>query len=66
MRYCLISVKVSKAADMIARGVSPVIASAECGFTDESHFSKTFKSRTGMTPFQFRKNIICKFGYSKD
>lgn len=66
LHHYLISVKVARAADMIARGVSPVIASAECGFTDESHFSKTFKSRTGMTPFQFRKNIICEFGYSKD
>ncbi|HWW41651.1 AraC family transcriptional regulator [Pedobacter sp.] len=27
----------------------------QCGFTDQAHFTKTFRQFTGMTPFQYKK-----------
>lgn len=29
----------------------------ECGFVDQSHFAKTFKRRTGVTPLQWRRTV---------
>lgn len=33
----------------------------ECGFTDQSHFTKTFGKRIGMTPLQWRR-WACRAG----
>lgn len=58
LHHYIISVRIAKAAMMMAkRGISPCIAAAECGFTDEVHFAKTFKGRIGMTPYQFSKQV---------
>lgn len=63
--YCT-TVKVARAAAMIAKGKSPLAASLECGFIDETHFAKTFKSRIGMTPYQFAKTTESRFRYTND
>jgi AraC-like DNA-binding protein len=31
---------------------------SKCGFQNLSHFSKTFKQQFGVSPMQFRKNIM--------
>lgn len=66
LHHYFISLKVANAAKMIARGSSPMIAASECGFVDESHFSKTFKSRIGLTPYQFKKSLISEIEYGRD
>lgn len=35
--------------------------SMETGFCSQSHFNKTFKSRTGQTPAQYRQSLIDKY-----
>jgi AraC family transcriptional regulator len=32
-----------------------------CGFSDQSHFIRSFKSVNGITPFQYRKKLFSKF-----
>ena len=53
----IVSARITRAAMMIAKGISPAAASAECGFSDETHFQKTFKKRMGMTPRIFSKTV---------
>ncbi len=36
------------------RGISEIIY--DCGFENQSHFSRIFKENYGETPMQFRKN----------
>ena len=60
------TVRISQCAMMIARGKTPLSASVECGFVDECHFSKTFKSRIGMTPYQFSKQVASQIEYNGD
>ncbi len=66
LHHYIVSVKVSKAAGMIALGKSPLDAAVSCGFSDESHFSKTFKSRIGLTPYQFNRILIKQIDYNTD
>jgi len=66
LHHYLVSLKVANAAKMIARGSSSMIAASECGFVDESHFSKTFKSRIGLTPYQFKKSLISEIEYGRN
>lgn len=60
------TVRISQCAMMIARGKTPLSASVDCGFVDECHFSKTFKSRIGMTPYQFSKQVASQIEYNGD
>lgn len=32
----------------------------ECGFSDASHFTKVFKSETGITPLKFREQVVAE------
>jgi AraC-like DNA-binding protein len=66
LHHYLVSQKVAIAARLIARGCSPNIAAFESGFVDESHFSKTFKSRIGLTPYQFKKRLISEIEYGRN
>lgn len=54
----IVGVRISKSAGLIAQGMAPLEAAIECGFIDESHFAKTFKSRLGITPRQFKRQLI--------
>lgn len=60
------TVRISQCAMLIARGMPPLAASVECGFVDECHFSKTFKSRIGLTPYQFSKQVASQIEYHGD
>lgn len=55
------SIKVERAKDLlIAGGLSNVQIAHECGFSDESHFIKVFKSQYGITPGKYREQISGK------
>lgn len=43
------------AKNMLARGSDVVEAALECGFHDQSHFSRQFAAAYGLTPGQFRE-----------
>jgi len=49
--------RVEKALMMLGETDSPINKiSADCGFEDQSWFSKVFKSYTGISPYEYRKN----------
>ena len=58
LHHYIVGVRISKSAGLIAQGMTPLEAAIECGFIDESHFAKTFKSRLGITPRQFKRQLI--------
>lgn len=49
-------IKIKKAIDYMLSTKKPLFdISYECGFSDQSHFSRTFKTYMGMTPREFHK-----------
>lgn len=47
--------RVGKAKQLLADGVSLAVTACETGFTDQSHFSRQFKKITGLTPALYQK-----------
>jgi AraC-like DNA-binding protein len=66
LHHYIMTVRISHSAMLIARGMTPLAASIECGFTDESHFAKTFKIHIGLTPCQFSKQVGSRVEFSGD
>ncbi len=46
--------RVRAARDLLASGRTPDEAAADCGFADQSHLTRAFKARVGVTPGRFR------------
>ncbi|AIF54181.1 AraC family transcriptional regulator [Pelosinus sp. UFO1] len=57
-------VKIKRAKELLAKGVSPLFVAHELGFVDQSHFSKQFKQITGITPSKY-SNFIQGFSPKK-
>lgn len=53
-RY-LQTVRLEKAKKFLEQGIAPIEAAAMAGFSDQSHFTNTFKSFTGLTPKQYQR-----------
>ena len=53
---CLADRRVHLACNLLRDGMSATHAAASCGFFDQSHLTRAFKSRLGVTPGQFRLN----------
>jgi AraC family transcriptional regulator len=49
----VIDIRITLATDMLCKGKSQLYVAQECGFVDQSHFSRTFKKHHGITPKQF-------------
>lgn len=49
--------RVSKARQLLGAGSDIVETAINCGFYDQSHFSKTFKGVVGVTPGQYRTDM---------
>ncbi|MBR6912810.1 MAG: helix-turn-helix transcriptional regulator [Treponema sp.] len=54
----LTDLRLQKCRQLIAEGHSILDSSIESGFSDYTSFVKTFKKMYGMTPQQFRKNLL--------
>lgn len=52
-RY-LETVRISEAKKLLEKGVEPIDAAFQTGFSDQSHFSRFFKEFIGLTPKQYR------------
>lgn len=50
----LIDRRVHLACNLLREGVSAAHVAVRCGFTDQSHLTRAFKSRLGVTPGKFR------------
>lgn len=59
MRH-LASLRVERACRLLAEGVSPVAVSAEVGFADQPHLTRTFKQRMGVTPAAYQRMVLAK------
>lgn len=53
-----ILVRIREAKAMMLKGRSLVETAFDCGFCDQSHFNKTFKKYTGLTPEEFRNKTM--------
>lgn len=53
-RY-LESARVNRAQELLAQGLPPVEAALESGFADQSHLSRAFRTRLGVTPGAYRR-----------
>jgi AraC-like DNA-binding protein len=47
--------RVQRAAALLRRGGPICEIAAQCGFSDQAHFSRTFKQHLGLTPKEFRR-----------
>ena len=57
----LMSCRLSSAKTLLAESEKSIKEIVDaCGFSDESNFSRTFKSKTGMTPTEFRRQNLRK------
>lgn len=50
----LTDIRIREARKRLSRGGLPAEIALECGFADQAHFTRHFKSRTGLTPGQYR------------
>lgn len=50
------NLRIENAKKLLREGKSVTAVTFECGFSDCSHFIKTFKKFTGLTPYQYKKS----------
>lgn len=53
----IINCRISKAKELLVKGHSVEDACAKSGFNNLSHFSRTFKSKVGLSPKQYQKSV---------
>jgi AraC-like DNA-binding protein len=51
--------RVHLACNLLRAGMSATHVAAQCGFSDQSHLTRVFKSRLGITPGRFRLSRDC-------
>ena len=49
----VLEIRIRQAADMLGAGTSIAETALRAGFADQSHFTRHFKRRTGMTPSKY-------------
>ena len=54
-----ILVRIREAKEMLRKERSLIETALDCGFYDQSHFNRTFKKYTGLTPEEFRNKTVC-------
>lgn len=47
--------RIQVAAQLLRRGIAPSEVALDCGFADQSHLTRAFKARLGVTPGRFRR-----------
>ncbi len=52
----LVDRRVHRATELLRQGRAPAGIALSCGFADQSHLSRLFKSRVGVTPGQYKGN----------
>ena len=56
-------IRFNRAAGMLSSGAAPFAqVAAECGYYDQSHFSREFREFAGSTPSQFRERLVPESG----
>ena len=52
--------RLERAKKKLEKGQSATFATYDSGFTSQSHFSKCFKIRFGLSPSAYKKDFLCK------
>jgi AraC-like DNA-binding protein len=52
-----VGLRIAKAQCLLRKRVSPAQVAAECGFADQSHFTRHFKQALGVTPGRFARDF---------
>jgi AraC-like DNA-binding protein len=55
-----VRLRVAKAMQLLRGRVPPAQVAAECGFTDQSHFTRHFKQVLGVTPGRFARDLAAR------
>lgn len=53
----LTTIRIGEAKKMLEQGVSPLDTAVSTGFSDQSHFTRSFKNLIGVTPKQYRDSF---------
>lgn len=61
---CLARIRIDAAATLLLRGVPVTETATACGFASLSHFSRVFRSHTGISPKQYALGISPKYSRS--
>lgn len=64
-RY-LEALRVNLGQQMLGEGRKIAEVAINCGFTDQSHFSRCFKARTGITPGEYKKSALPAQDFSNE
>jgi len=54
--------RIERARELLARGMSPAAVADACGFYDQSHFSRHFKDYCGTTPGRYATSTAPRSG----
>lgn len=57
LRQYIIDIRISNSIRLMSLGEKVTDVAYECGFSSESHFIHSFKSRMGISPYQYSKNL---------
>lgn len=57
---CLTQIRLNAAITMLQKGISVTEAANNCGFPSLSHFSRIFRTHTGVTPKQYSQGFTLK------
>ncbi|WP_205758596.1 helix-turn-helix domain-containing protein [Qingshengfaniella alkalisoli] len=49
------SMRVERAEELLARGLGPAAVANECGFSDQSHLTRSFRAAKGITPASWQR-----------
>ncbi len=53
----LVALRVDRARELLARGSGPVEVAGRLGFADQSHFTRAFRARVGLTPSRYSRQV---------
>jgi AraC-like DNA-binding protein/mannose-6-phosphate isomerase-like protein (cupin superfamily) len=58
--HYLETIRINEAKSFLEKEIKPIEVAALTGFSDQSHFTKSFKKRIGLTPKQYMKSFESK------
>ncbi|MBQ8509571.1 MAG: helix-turn-helix domain-containing protein [Clostridia bacterium] len=56
VKQYLLGIRIANAAQMLSSGVSVSEVTEQCGFSNDSHFIRTFRKRFDVSPYQYQKH----------
>lgn len=51
------NLRIARARELLAAGTPPAAVAAECGFADQAHLTRTFRTAVGVTPARYARAV---------